>query len=146
MRKVLVDYEPERPIRKRSDKLCSLGGERPRGALPAGRSRPAAGRFRPDDSGDVSAARPNYAGSALIPGSHVNASGAAGETIEVEEFKLERGREIVLRVVDTEGRPVADAQVDVPRPGPHVRHKTLTHRRGREIQTRRSVVRSRYGG
>jgi protocatechuate 3,4-dioxygenase beta subunit len=39
--------------------------------------------------------------------------GRGGQTIKVPDFKLARGREIVLRVLDAEGRPVADAQVDI---------------------------------
>ena len=39
--------------------------------------------------------------------------GRAGQTIEVADFTLARGREAVLRVVNTDGRPLANAQVDV---------------------------------
>ncbi|SIO59900.1 RNA polymerase sigma factor, sigma-70 family [Singulisphaera sp. GP187] len=40
-------------------------------------------------------------------------SGRSGQTIEVAEFSLIRSRNIVLRVVDPDGRPVENARVDV---------------------------------
>lgn len=42
-----------------------------------------------------------------------DAAGKAGQTVEVAAFRLIRGGVVVLRIVDTDGRPVANAQVDV---------------------------------
>jgi RNA polymerase sigma factor (sigma-70 family) len=40
-------------------------------------------------------------------------SGTAGQTVQVEDFKLAHGREITLLLVDPDGHPVAGAQVTV---------------------------------
>ncbi|WP_435009733.1 sigma-70 family RNA polymerase sigma factor [Tundrisphaera lichenicola] len=39
--------------------------------------------------------------------------GKGGQEIEVAEFKLDRGGVVTLRVIDPQGRPVPDAQVDI---------------------------------
>ncbi len=54
-----------------------------------------------------------YVGQPPDPKFSREAAGVAGQTIEVGEFKLQRGRELMLQVLDTENRPVADAQVDI---------------------------------
>ncbi len=41
------------------------------------------------------------------------ASGEAGQAVEVADFKLERGRQVVLKVLDADSRPIADAQVEI---------------------------------
>jgi len=40
-------------------------------------------------------------------------AGTAGQTVELAAFQLTRGGVVVLRIVDADGRPVANAQVDV---------------------------------
>ena len=42
-----------------------------------------------------------------------NVDGRAGQTLEVPEFKLTKGREVILRVVDSDGRPLSGARIDV---------------------------------
>ena len=44
---------------------------------------------------------------------HGKVAGRAGQTLEVPDFKLERGRGLVLRVVDAQGQPLAGARVDI---------------------------------
>ena len=48
-------------------------------------------------------------GQPIDPELNRDVSGAAGQTIEVADIRLSRGREVVLRVVDLDGRPVANA-------------------------------------
>jgi RNA polymerase sigma factor (sigma-70 family) len=40
-------------------------------------------------------------------------AGRAGQTVEVAEFKLARGRRVVLRVVGAAGQPLAGARIDI---------------------------------
>ena len=39
--------------------------------------------------------------------------GHGGETIEIADFKLTRGRQVVLRIVDAGGRPLAGSRIDI---------------------------------
>ena len=54
-----------------------------------------------------------YTGQAEDPKYSREVEGRGGQTLEVAEFKLSRGREVVLHVVDPDGRPLANAQIDI---------------------------------
>lgn len=54
-----------------------------------------------------------YGGEAPDPKFSREVEGKGGQTIELADFRLSRGGSVVLRVVDPEGRPVANAQVDI---------------------------------
>ena len=54
-----------------------------------------------------------YAGQPREPKFSRPVAGRGGDTLEVAEFRLMRGRVVTLRVIDLDGRPVANAQVYV---------------------------------
>ena len=111
--KALVDFTPKPDPGQTPTLVRLFQGDRRRRPLPPGRTagprdaRPrtlSAGTFR-------SPTRVHRA----TRGSQVSreVEGRGGQTIEVADFKLARGREVVLRVVDADGRPLAGARIDV---------------------------------
>jgi protocatechuate 3,4-dioxygenase beta subunit len=111
--KALVDFTPK-PEPGRTAPLLSFSKETgPDGrfqlVVPPSRGTVVLRKFPPA----FPAPERRYTGQPEDPSYSREVEGRGGQTIDVADFKLTKGREVVLRVVDPDGRPLAGARVDV---------------------------------